>query len=92
MNRNSNPMNSNISRRSFAVGVAAVGLIGVSRYSAVAEDGASGSSGNAEHPLVPALRHARTSIENVEKLTSYECVFTKKEVVGRQTISQTMKM
>lgn len=92
MNRNSDSLRSIISRRSFAASLAAVGMIGISRQCVIAEDGAAGVSASSEHPLVPALRHAQASIENVEKLTGYECTFTKKEVVGRQTISQTIKM
>ena len=46
----------------------------------------------AEHPLAPALRHAKTCVENAGKLSGYECRFIKKEVVGRQTISQTIRM
>lgn len=45
-----------------------------------------------EHPLVPALRHARLCLEKAEALGGYECVFSKKEVVGNETISQTLKM
>jgi len=90
MNSNSNSMKSDISRRSFAASLAVFGMMGISRQSAVGEDGVVGAS--AEHPLVPALRHAKASVENVEKLTGYECTFTKKEVVGRQTISQTIRM
>lgn len=92
MNRDYDLMNMNISRRSFAASLAAVGTIAICRDPVVAEDGAAGASGSAEHPLVPALRHARASLEKVQTLTGYECMFTKKEVVGRQTISQTMKM
>ena len=95
MNHNFYSLNPSLSRRNFVASLAAVGMIGISRQSGIAEDGVAGAgevSTSAEHPLVPALRHAKASIENVEKLTSYECVFTKKEVVGRQTISQTIKM
>ena len=45
-----------------------------------------------EHPLVPALRHARNCLEKAEAMKGYECIFAKKEVVGNETISQTLKM
>ena len=90
MNGNSNSLTSNISRRSFTASLAVLGMLGISRQSAIAVDGVAGASG--EHPLTPALRHAKASIENIEKMSGYECTFSKKEVVGRQTISQTKKM
>lgn len=76
----------NTSRRRFAASMLAVGVFGPS---VLADEAASKAT---EHPLVPALRHANTCLENVKKLSGYECTFIKKEVVGRQTISQTIKM
>ena len=64
-------------------------MVGNSARRGIAEDAAAATT---EHPLISAVRHAKASIENVQKLSGYECTFTKKEVVGRQTISQTMKM
>ena len=79
-----------VSRRRFAASVAAVGMLGFtgSRF-AFAESSVEDA---AEHPLAPALRHAKTCVENTSKLSGYECTFIKKEVVGRQTISQTIRM
>ena len=81
---------SQISRRRFAASIAAVSMLGLTgRRFAFAENAAQDA---AEHPLAPALRHAKTCAENTEKLGGYECTFIKKEVVGRQTISQTIRM
>lgn len=48
--------------------------------------------GSTEHPLSPALRLARSSRDKVKAFPGYECVFSKKEVVGTELISQTMRM
>lgn len=79
-----------VSRRRFAVSVAAVGMLRLTdgRF-AFGEDAVQDA---AEHPLAPALRHAQTCVANTAKLSGYECRFIKKEVVGRQTISQTIRM
>jgi hypothetical protein len=81
---------SQFTRRLFNSNTVAAGLMGlIGRASVFAENAVDGAT---EHPLVPALRHLRTCVEDVQKLPSYECIFVKKEVVGRQTISQTIKM
>jgi hypothetical protein len=45
-----------------------------------------------EHPLIPALNHARLSLEKAEALSAYEVTFTKREVVGRNLINQQIRM
>ena len=47
---------------------------------------------SAEHPLTPALQHAKACLEKAKAMKGYECQFAKKEVVGTEMISQTMKM
>lgn len=89
MARISTSSQSQFSRRAFATSLAAVGMLGVSGQSVFADEATSKTT---EHPLVPALAHARTCVETVKKLSAYECRFTKIEVVGRQTVSQTIKM
>jgi hypothetical protein len=89
MSRNFTAQNTRISRRSFS---ALVTLAGLSMASGqVSGDEKSGAVGD-EHPLVPALRHAKASLEKAKTMKGYECVFAKKEVVGSETIAQTMKM
>ena len=80
---------SRFSRRRFTASVAAVAMCGIAGSSVFADETVSEAT---EHPLTPALRHARTCVENVQKLNGYECTFSKKEVVGRQTVSQTIRM
>jgi hypothetical protein len=77
------------SRRRFAASVAAAGLSGIAGRSVFADESASKA---AEHPLEPALRHARICVENVQKLSGYTSLFTKTEVVGKQTISQAIRI
>ncbi len=45
-----------------------------------------------EHPLKPAIRYAKTCLEKVEALPGYTATFYKREVVGRTTVSQQMKI
>ena len=45
-----------------------------------------------EHPLVPAIKYAKTCLEKVESLPGYEATFWKKEVVGSSTVSHKMKL
>lgn len=45
-----------------------------------------------EHPLVPALGHARLCLEKAEEIPAYEVTFAKREVVGRTMISQQVRM
>ena len=47
---------------------------------------------SAEHPLQAALREVREAHRLVRKMSSYECTFTKKEVVDDDLISQKMKL
>ncbi len=78
---------SHISRRSFsaALALSAISLSG--RSAGFADDRAA-----TEHPLAPALRHAKTCSEKAQAMKGYECTFTKKEIVGNEMISQSMKM
>ena len=77
-----------LSRRGFSAMVA-LASISVTSGLAVAEEKAVVSP---EHPLTAALRHAKTCLEKAEAMKGYECQFAKKEVVGSETISQTLKM
>lgn len=77
-----------ISRRGFS---ALVSLAGAS-YAACQPLSADERASNAEHPLTPALRHARSCLEKAKEMSGYECTFSKKEVVGNELITQTMKM
>lgn len=45
-----------------------------------------------EHPLTPVVRYARLCLEKVEELPGYEATFYKKEVVGKSTITQKMRL
>ncbi len=45
-----------------------------------------------EHPLQPALRLAREAHRRVLRMSGYECIFAKKEVVDDDLISQKMKL
>ena len=89
MARTSSASNSQFSRRRFAANLAVVGMLGFAGQSIFADETASKAT---EHPLAPALGHAKTCVESLQKLSGYECTFTKVEVVGKQTISQKMKM
>lgn len=44
------------------------------------------------HPLVPAIRYAKSSLEKVEALPGYTATFYKREVVGTATVSHKMRM
>jgi len=44
------------------------------------------------HPLQPALRLAREAHRRVLRMSGYECIFAKKEVVDDDLISQKMKL
>lgn len=44
------------------------------------------------HPLLPAIRYAEKCLEKVEALPGYETTFTKREVVGNNTVSHRMKL
>ena len=89
MTRTSSSSNSQVSRRRFAASFVVVGMLGIAGQSIFADESASKAT---EHPLVPALAHARSCMENVQKLSGYESKFTKTEVVGKQTISQTIRI
>ena len=45
-----------------------------------------------DHPLKPAIRHAQVCLDKINAIQGYECTFSKKEVVGNELVSQTMKM
>jgi hypothetical protein len=77
-----------ISRRGFSAIVSVAGASLVVNQGLVADERTS----DAEHPLVPALRHAKSCLGKVQEMRGYECTFSKKEVVGNELISQTMKM
>ncbi len=83
-----------LSRRMFSATMALAGLYAghsLKGASLLADEEKSAASGS-EHPLAPALRHARTCQEKIKAIPGYECTFSKKEVVGKELISQTMKM
>ena len=88
MSELSGPQSVRLSRRGFSAILALTG-VSVASGVVVADDK---PAINAEHPLAPALQHARTCLEKAEAMKGYECLFAKKEVVGSETISQTMKM
>ena len=52
----------------------------------------SGFAQQAEHPLTPALAHARTCLTKTEEMTGYEAQFSKREVVGRSVINQQIRI
>jgi len=89
MARTSSFSRSQFSRRVFATRLAAVGMLGIVGQSVFADETTSKAT---EHPLAPALAHARICMETLKKLSGYESKFTKTEVVGKQTVSQSMKM
>lgn len=82
-------LNSQCSRRRFAASLTVVSMLGITGQLIFADETTSKAT---QHPLVPALVHAKTCVENVQKLSGYESKFTKTEVVGKQTISQTIKV
>lgn len=51
-----------------------------------------GFAQQAEHPLTPALVHARASLTKTEEMTGYEAQFSKREVVGRSVINQQIRI
>lgn len=77
-----------LSRRGFSTMLALAGL----SASGLCAGDETASSNATEHPLTPALRHARTCFEKAEEMKGYECTFAKKEAVGTEMIVQTMKM
>jgi len=76
------------SRRAFSLSLAFGGLATHCIFT-LAEDKVETA---VEHPLMPALRHAQVCLDKINAIPSYECLFSKKEVVGNELISQTMKM
>jgi hypothetical protein len=82
-------MSGKLSRRHLLGGLALTSVLGQLRPCLADEINAGAS---AEHKLMPAIRHAKSSLEKAASMTGYECVFAKKEAVGNQMISQTMKM
>ena len=67
------------------------GLIMIS-IAALQVVGADEPTPKAEHPLIPAIRYAKTCLEKVEALPGYEATFLKREVVGKSTVSHKMRM
>lgn len=88
MSLNSNGISQKISRRGFSAMVSMAGASIAVNQTLFADEG----SANAEHPLMPALRHAKTCLGKAREMSGYECTFSKKEVVGSELISQSMKM
>ena len=78
-----------ISRRGFS-GMLAAGIAASAAGLSLANE--TRPSNATEHPLAPALRHAKTCLEKADAMKGYECTFVKKEAVGKELISQTMKM
>ena len=88
MSGNQNSMNQKISRRGFSAMLSITGASFAANQIVCGDERASG----AEHPLMPALRHAKTCLGKAKEMSGYECKFSKKEVVGSELISQAMKM
>jgi hypothetical protein len=88
-------MTARINRRTFAVMSGVTGL-GLGRALNAADEATVPATSDppalTEHPLVPAIKHAQSCLDKVLEMKGYECEFSKKEVVGRQTITQTMRM
>lgn len=70
--------------------VAVVCLIGATGVSAADPPGRREPSASAEHPLVPALKLARSSQEALREVRDYEALFTKRELVNGQLKTQSM--
>lgn len=83
-----NHFSQKLSRRGFSAIVSMAGTSLAINQSLSADERAA----NAEHPLTPALRHAKSCLGKAREMRGYECTFSKKEVVGNELISQTMKM
>jgi hypothetical protein len=81
---------SRLSRRGFSSVLALAGFAASTSTFSFAQQ--TPTSNASEHPLVPALRHARICLDKARAMKGYECTFAKKEVVGTEMISQTMKM
>jgi len=75
--------NQRISRRTFSK--IASGLFVVSMNPVL-------SAQEQQHPLTPAIAHAKASLEKIEALPGYEATFVKREVVGRTMINQQMRI
>ncbi len=78
-----------LSRRSFACLLTLTGLSSTKGMQCFADEN---SASSAEHPLTPVVRHAKSCLEKAQAMNGYECTFSKKEVVGNEVVSQTMKM
>ncbi|MFN9717254.1 MAG: DUF1571 domain-containing protein [Planctomycetota bacterium] len=85
--QNNDFSNLRISRRCVSALLAGVGLCGIPVNGVAADE-----VNAAEHPLAPAIRHAKACLAKIRDMKGYECTFTKKEVVGSEIISQTMAM
>ncbi len=56
--------------------------------SAMLTDSAIGQEQTKEHPLVPALKMAKESLEVLNRVQDYECTFTRREFVNNQLVTQ----
>lgn len=77
MSRNS------VSRRGFSRIIAGCAVLTASRALAFQAK---------DHPLTPALGHARVCLEKAEAMPAYETTFVKREVVGKSLINQQIRM
>lgn len=56
------------------------------------ERSAPASRNGQEHPLVPAIRMAKSSLDALEKVADYEAVFSNMEVIQGRRFSHTMRL
>lgn len=84
------PPGQRLNRRSLTQLVGLVALAEIVRVNARGDE--SNAATGSEHPLQPAMRHARACLEKAEALKGYECLFSKKEAVGNQMIAQSIRM
>lgn len=81
------------------VGLVSVGVVVATAQLVIGDDGSprvanriDRTSGEAAHKLAPAIKIARASQAALEDVKDYEAIFTKRELVGRSTIRQTMRI
>jgi hypothetical protein len=81
-------------RRACVVGFAVTLAIDSSAFAQSSPAGGGAQSGTLqpEHPLKPAIRIAQSSLEALEGVRDYECLFTKRELIDGQMTSQMMQM
>lgn len=77
------PESDTISRRQFSAAIA-----GLAAWAA----SPSGFAQQSEHPLTPALAHARDCLKKAEAMSGYEATFAKREVVGRTVVNQQVRI